>query len=176
MAFGLPSQQKPYLLASSLDPAFDLPAVPVLGDDATEDDVKARDAARKLRDHAYQVACDTGNYGPICKPGLSPTLFTCRPIHGPLVVWLQGEARRRKLTEPELAHLAFRLGVTGVDVAGVQLSKELVDGHQLLTDESVQQIYSFGRDTDDVELGPAIVFEIGSQIWLRAIQGVRPLS
>ncbi len=176
MAFGSPSQQKPYHLASSLDPAFDLPTVPKLGDDASADDIKHAESIAKERETAFQVAVETGNYSAICKPGLQPTLFLCRPIHGPAVVWLDGEIKRRRLQPPELAQLAFRMGVISVDIPGVKFETETVDGFKMIRESSLGQIYSIGRDDGDVELGPAIVFEIGGLLWSRAVQGVSPKS
>lgn len=175
MAFR-PSLQKPYHLCSSLDPALDLPRIPALADDASPEDVKHRDALVAERDTKYQNACDSGNWSAYCKPGETPTLFKCRNIHGPTMIWLQGEIRRKQMIETELAEMAFRLGVFDCDIKGITLDFEVVDGHRRITEDSMQEFYSIGRNEGDVALGPAVVFEIGSQIWARALQGVPPKS
>lgn len=177
MSFQPVSQQKPFTLFSSLDPALDLPKVPVLDDDATAEQKQERDEIANEAARMYQTAIDQANPGSICKAGQSPSLFTCRPIHGVKSMWLLGEIRRKQLMEVELAELAFRLSVTKCDIKGIDLGHdkfEVVDGHHMMTQEGLDQFYSIGRDTDP-SLGAAIVIEIGGLIWARA-QGVRPLS
>lgn len=176
MAFKKPSQQKPYHLFSSLDPALDLPVVPELDEQtATEDERRGRDKIAKERQRAFSVAIDNGDYQPICKPGQAPSLFECKPIHG-ISAWIEGEITRDRLVDREIAELVFRLGVKSCDLPGISLGPEkfeLISGHQMIAQDAMLQFYSIGRD-EDPTLGPKIVGEIGLLIWARA-QGVRPL-
>jgi hypothetical protein len=181
MAFRLPSLQREFVLACSFDPALDMPEVPKIDrSKASEDEIKLVEKLEKERAEKFKVACDHGRWDEITKKGESLTLFTCRGIHGPGVNWLRGEASRHERQMDEIYELAFRLGVKGVENLGsLKISAEsfeFVDGQQLLTRATLERFTDVGRDMDNPELGPMIVKEIGALLFLRAIQGVPPLS
>lgn len=175
--FAPPSLQREYVLCSPMDPALDLPEVPVIGEDAKMEDIALRDEMVKVRDHKLKVARETGKWDALIKPGQKPTMFRFRNIHGGCLNWLHGESTRRNLIPDECFELAFRLAVVSVDnFPGLEIRYEMIDGFKIATRDSLDRLYDIGRDTNEPQLGRQIVLELGAHVFSRAVNGVSPLS
>lgn len=165
------SMQREYSLVAAVDPALDLPVIPELPDDAPAEDVAARDKIIAERREKYQRACDTGSW-PI-KPGEQPTVFDFRQFPGAALDWLLGEMVREKLIEKEVYALAFRIALSGIKNFGNwKPSTVTVDGHRMISDERMEEIYGIGGDEKPL-LGSAIIEDLGRIVFDRATQGVR---
>ena len=176
MAFAPPSLQKDYTLCSSLDPALDLPDLVELPDNASAEDVATAKAITADRAQKLKVAAATGNWSAITKPGERPTEFSFRQIFGSALTWLSGQVERNRLSGDESFELAFRLALKDISNFGkVDLQREKLDGHLLVTQKSLESIYAIGRDTAAAHLGRLIVLELGMLVFSRAIRGVDPL-
>jgi hypothetical protein len=173
--FAPASSQNDYTLVSALDPSLELPEIPTIADDASADDVTARDKIKTQRDHLLKVARDHGNWPAIVKPGQRPTMFTFRQIFGADLSWLQGEIDRRQLSPGESFELAFRLAFKSVDNFGAYRPQWDVGDPSLLSKSSLEPFYSIGRDIKEPQLGRVIIAELGMLVFNRAIRGVDPL-
>lgn len=179
MAFKPLSVQRDYSLIYSGDPALDLPDVPTLPDDASPEDIAARDAIAKDRDHKLKVARDHGNW-PL-KPGMTPTRFHLRNIYGDPVDWLHQQYERRnadggpKYSHAQLCTFAFRMAIKAIEnFDNSTIVMEEVDGQRMAKLESLETLYQVGGAADP-GLGRAIVQEIGAVVIERSLVGVRPL-
>jgi len=155
--FQPPSLQNEFSLVFSGDPALALP-----------DDPDNRTA--KLR-----VAQETGVWRELLKPNELPTLFRFRSIHGAPLTWLQAETARKQRNQEEGFELVFRLALRGVDnLANYQPTFVHQDGQRLLDHESLDFIYSLGRNLGMPLLGRSIVLELAAIVLNRAVSGVPP--
>lgn len=159
-----PSQQFPYTLVYSGDPALNLPTDPD-GDEAR---------TKLLRAKALEVARDTGDWTALIHTGEVPTLFTVRPITGALLDWMMSEARRRESTAAEVHVFALRVALTKIDGFGDARVETAPAGREgefrIATMKIIDALYAVegvGRD---------VVQELGSIVWQRALEGLRPKS
>ena len=168
MSFAPPSLQRDYVLCSQYDDALDLPEVPELAEDAPAADrahVEQLAADRAVR---LKVARERGDW-PI-KQGRNPTRFTFRPVPRHSINWWLGEVGRHKKNDLESLELMFRLAIKEVDNFGsFKAQHEEIDGHRLLTVESLNALYAAGNG-----LGVKVVFELAEVVAMRA--SAPPLS
>lgn len=175
------SLQREFTLCTSLDPALDLPEIPVLApSEDTEENRAAVEEVRKERERRYRIAIETGRWD--VKPGETATLFTFRTIHHTTLTWLRGEIRRQVLSEEEIFEFAFRLALKEI----ANLPKPIDIKHQalnltgrkidLVSERTMEALYDIGREIGEADLGRQIVLELGAIVALRATEGVRPLS
>lgn len=178
MAFGLPSNQQDYVLCSEFDPALDLPEIPTLGEDPSNEDKAEYQRVVEERNRLINLAHATGNWRDITKPGEQPTMFKLRQVHGTALTWLQGEVNRQHLNADEAFELAFRLALRSIDnFGGLKLEfEQIAIGRKIVTRKSIEPIYNIGRNTNRPLLGRSIVLELGGAVWKRALEGVSPLS
>lgn len=171
----LASLQHEYSLVFSEDPALDLPVVPEVAKDATEEDQKRVETVAKERESKLRVARETGRWSEICRPGMEPTLFQVAPIAGSALTWLQGESRRRGLSNEEGIELALRLALRGVlNLGKFEVRTDFEGGHKLATKETLDALYAIGHDAGDASLGRRIVVELGVLVLNRAMAGISP--
>lgn len=170
-----PSLQHRYTLVFSEDPALDLPVVPELAHDATQEQRDEAEKLEKEREHKLKVARETGRWDDLCRPGMEPTLFTFEPITGTTLTWLQGEARRRNLGNEEGIELAFRLSLRDVTNLGKFKVDDVVeDGRRLATAATIDALYALGREAGDATLGRRLIIELGVVVYARAVAGLSP--
>ena len=155
--FAPPSLQHEYTLVFSGDPALMLP-----------DDEKER--AAKLR-----AARETGRWAELCKPGEQPTLFTIRPIEGPLLTWLHGYSSRARLSNDEGMELALRVALKGVENLGAfEITHSKIEGRVVVSEDTMAALYAIGRELGDPMLGRRVVIELGTLVLDRAMEGIPP--
>lgn len=174
-----PSHQGPYTLCWSKDPALDLPTIPELPQDASAEDIAARDKIAAECEHKLGIARDTGSW-PV-KPGLQPTVFEFRQTQGSPAAWLQHQSERvdvhgnRLFSWEQLCALAFRLALRSIsNFDGRKLERTDIDDQSLVTAESLQSLYEVGGPSDP-SLGRHIITELGAVVVQRSFKGVRPL-
>jgi len=122
-------------------------------------------------ENALRVARDTGDYGPVTKPGAAPTVFSFKAIRG---------MRLRALIDASghvgaatAAALAFRMALTGIKNASGEWPavKQATDGdHRELGPMCGDDVVAA---LDDVS--PIIVQELGAVVLTRSMTP-RPLS
>lgn len=168
-----PSLQHVYSLCFSEDPALDLPSVPELADDASDEDRKAQKLAAEELASKLKVARETGQW-PL-HAGMEPTIFTVAPIGGTALTWLQGESRRHELAGEEGLELALRLALRKVDnLGGIKVEFVNEDGHRLVAPKTMDALYAIGLEAGDAQLGRRLVFELGAVVLARAMSGLSP--
>ena len=90
-------------------------------DDATWNAREAKRAEAVRADNkrfveAYiRAATETGDWSGLLVPGRTPTVFRVRRIGVTAWAAFKAEAVAQRLSEEQIAHLAFRLGVVGID-------------------------------------------------------------
>jgi hypothetical protein len=171
------SLQDQYTLCFSEDPALDLPEIQKINrDTASLDEASAVDALIKERNRKLKLARDTGNWAAITKPGETRTEFKFRAIGGQTLTWWQGQVTREDKTDAEASELMFRLALVDVDnLAKFEIKHDGAHKPQLLSLRSLNTLYGMGGDVDP-KFGRRLVFELGSVVATRAIEGVPPLS
>ncbi len=167
------SLQRDYTLISQYDECFDLPVVPAVTDDSTDEEkAEAQEIASK-RSHLLKTARETGDYKSILRPGSKPVQFICRQIPGTLLDWWHdqdgGEMQRQTL----LLRLAIK-SIKGLP-DDIEIRFETSDGHRKLSEETLDWLYSVGTD-DDPQLGRKIVGELAGLVAERTFRGLVPLS
>ncbi len=146
-----PSNQNPYTLVYSGDPALNLPA---------DDEPCAL---------ALTTARQTGLWQDITLEGQTVTAFDVKPLTGSAFDWWCGEVKRRQLIEQEAAALALRLALVKVTGFGdYKVSHVQVDGIRLTTTAIIDAIYAAP------ELGRPAVLEFGSAVIERASESPSP--
>lgn len=168
------SLHEEFSLVFSGDPGLELPEVPEIPKEgATEQQVLLRDHALQERLTVLRVARETGRW-PV-KSGSEVTVFRMRSIHGTKLTWLRGEALRLNLSSDEGFELAFRLAIKAIENFGkLELKFDSERGQKLMTLDSLDELYSIGRDIGAPLLGRSIVMELGNLVMDRAIAGVPP--
>lgn len=177
MALKPPSLQRDYTLVSWFDDALDLPVIPDLPDTAPAEDIAARNEIEKERHRLYDAACNTGDWQAIFKPGSQPTVFTFRQFPGAARQWLRGEIVRKNMIDPEIWTLAFRIALRGISNFGDWRPEpyDVEDGHSLVSNEKLERLYAVGNDYGKPMLGQQIIEQLGRVVFIRSIEGVRPL-
>ncbi len=172
MAFKAGSLQRDYTLCSQYDDALELPVVPKLGDDASPEDVKARDAVIAERAQKLKVARERNDWASIVKPGRVATIFHFRHIPGTALDWWQGQSE--KIGGIESHALLFRLALTKIENLGDFKAEPVeVDGHRMLSAKALDDLYAIDSDSG---LGRRVVGELASLVAERTFRGVSPLS
>lgn len=172
----LPSLQKEYALCFSYDPAFDLPDVPDLTEDASSEEVALFEKANAAREELLRVPRATGDWSSVTKPNAQPTRFIFRQVHGNLLSWWRGEKARRNLDAIEGLELMFRIACTRVENCGDFHIKHDDGRPQLVSIPTLNALYAFGHDIGKAKLGRSLVLELGAVVLKRAIEGCPPLS
>lgn len=174
--FKPPSQQRDYTLCSQEDEALDLPVVPELQADATDEDRARVAAAVAERDQKIKVARERGGneWALLTKPGKMPTRFNFRQVPRHSINWWGSESEyssdnRRPLSHAEVLELLFRLALDSVDNLG-SYKAEFVDHgpHRLLTIKSLNELYS--------SVGARVILQELASIVATRIGGMSPLG
>jgi len=161
---------KEFPLVYSGDPALDLP--PFAPDAAGDDEKKS---ALKARLHAFKVACETGDWAAITKPGESPTVFYFTPTPGLGLDYFESTAAnaaraKKPLSAQEMGALVFRIALRRVENLGkLKVDFEEVDGYRLVSATFVEALYQFGQ------IGRDLVSELGAAAFEHIRSALSPL-
>jgi len=168
------SLQRDYSLFSEYDEAFDLPQIPQVTDDSTDEDREASKAIAAERASKIRIARETGDWKPILRPGGKPVEFVCRQLPGTVLDWWHdykaGEMARRTM----LLRLSLK-AIKNLDFPDDIVVFESEDGHRKLSTAALDYLYSFGTE-DHPQLGRSVVGEIAIQVAERTFRGLVPLS
>lgn len=174
--FKPPSYQHDYTLCSAQDPALDLPDLPTLSEEPTDEERAAVKAILDENLRRYRVAYETGSWSDIVKPGQKPTIFTFRQVHGTQLTWFRNQCARLELNDEAQNELLFRLAWRKVEnLGGFELELDR-DNPELVSIKTMDLLYSLGRTSNEPGLGRSLMGELALWIRARTIRGVSPLS
>lgn len=166
----LPSLRDDYSVIFSGDPALDLPAVPTLADDASDEQKADAKKIADERERLLKVARETGQWDSLIKPGEKPTVFQMRHLSGSARDYLDGEVARKQLAPGEFASLVFRLAIKRIDNLGdIAVKHERMSGFSIASIDVIDRIRAFPG------IGDSIVAEVGGVVAMRTYQPLDPL-
>lgn len=121
------------------------------------DDALALPAGEDEREHALQVARDTGDYAPLLVDGKRPERFVLRPVDAIVA---------RRLIDD---HTAGRLGMNELLAWAFRAALDSVIGEFVVKHEEHER---YGKVTTRAAIDAfhdAVINEIGLHVWLRAV-------
>ncbi len=169
-----PSLQRDYTLITQHDDALDLPVVPRLADDASDEDKAAAKVIADDRAHKLKVARETGDWKQLIRPGAKPTEFICRQLPGTALDWWHDHNGGDMEKQALLLRLAIK-SIKNLDFPEDIVQFETADGHRKLSADALDYLYSLGTEADP-QLGRKIVGELAGLVFARAFRGLVPLS